>query len=149
MTPWPRFPLPSTLSMPTCPPSAQQSHSSLSPPSVLRTSSRGIELEGNGTLSYGVYPHEQSEPSPQEVAAPLKMDPSTLVNLAGWIRPFLPPSYRWLGWGDLKVVGNCPIDAGGFADVWVGELGDRRVVVKSYRCYVSATHIPPYQASHP
>jgi hypothetical protein len=48
---------------------------------------------------------------------------------------------------DVKVIGARPIDAGGFADVWAGEMGDRKVAVKSYRCYASANYMPTYKVS--
>jgi hypothetical protein len=65
-------------------------------------------------------------------------DIGTLVNMAGRLRPSLPGDCPWFGQEDLKVVGAHPIDAGGFADVWVGEMGDRKVAIKSYRCHASA-----------
>jgi hypothetical protein len=61
-----------------------------------------------------------------------------LVNMAGRLRPSLPDDCLWLNQKDLKIIGECPIDAGGFADVWVGEMGDRKVAIKSYRCNASA-----------
>ena len=36
---------------------------------------------------------------------------------------------------DLKVIGNTPIGAGGYADIWEATLGGRAVVLKSYRPY--------------
>ena len=77
------------------------------------------------------------------------IDPDTLISLADRLRPILPSNYRWLGQGDLNVVGTCPLDAGGFANVWIGELSDQKVAVKSYRCYSSADYILIYTASHP
>ena len=38
----------------------------------------------------------------------------------------------------INVVGNYPISAGGFADIWKGTLDGRRVALKSYRCYMSS-----------
>lgn len=84
-----------------------------------------------------------------EIDLSLTIDLGALVNVAGRLRSSLPPSYRWLGQENLKIVGSRPIDAGGFADVWVGEMGGRKVAVKSYRCYASMNHLPIYQASHP
>ena len=49
----------------------------------------------------------------------------------------------------MKVDGTRPIDAGGFADLWVGEMGDRKVAVKSYRCYTSADSMTAHiEVSH-
>lgn len=69
------------------------------------------------------------------------------VSLAGRLRPFLPTNYLWLGQEDLTVVGARSIGAGAFADVWLGELGDRRVAVKSYRRWASADCAPIYEVS--
>jgi hypothetical protein len=47
---------------------------------------------------------------------------------------FMLPSYCTIfGRDDLELVGSSPVEAGGFADLWQANLGDRRVVLKSYR----------------
>ena len=56
------------------------------------------------------------------------------------LRSSLPPTCPWLDPVDVNIIGSRPIDAGRFADIWVGACGDRKVVVKSYRCYVSYDH---------
>jgi len=73
----------------------------------------------------------------------------TPVNLDDRLRQSLPSSCMWFGEGDLELVGTHPIDAGGFADVWEGEMGGRRVAVKSYRCYLSGNCAPTFEVSHP
>lgn len=50
----------------------------------------------------------------------------------------LPSSCRLLGPEDFKLVGEHPIAAGRFANVWVGTYQGRKVVLKSYRCYMSS-----------
>ena len=94
--------------------------------------------------------HTQSSgPSPLEINHSLTTNLDTLINLAGRLRPFLLSSSRWFGQEDLKVVGTFPIGAGGFADVWDGKVGDRRVAVKSYRSYTSADCMLTYKVGHP
>jgi hypothetical protein len=53
------------------------------------------------------------------------------------LRSSLPFASRWLSPEDVEIVGEHPIGAGGFADVWEGTHGGRKVVLKSYRCYTS------------
>lgn len=53
------------------------------------------------------------------------------------LRPLFPPACPWLQPGDVKMVGNVPVNAEGFADIWEGTLDDRSVLQKSYRCYES------------
>jgi len=38
---------------------------------------------------------------------------------------------------DVKLTGERPIAAGGFANIWEGTHDSRKIVLKSYRCYVS------------
>jgi len=53
-----------------------------------------------------------------------------------------------MGQGDLKVTGSRPIDAGGFADIWVGERDDgTKVAIKSQRYYSSSSCLPIYSVS--
>lgn len=64
------------------------------------------------------------------------------------LKPFLPVECELLGQGDVKIVGSFPIDAGGFADVWVGERNDGTVVaIKSHRYYSSSSWLPMYFVS--
>ena len=74
--------------------------------------------------------------------------PEHLVDAVRNLRPFLPTGCELLGEGDLKVVGSSPIDAGGFADVWVGERDDgTKVAIKLYRYYSSSSCLPTYLVS--
>jgi len=74
--------------------------------------------------------------------------PEHLVDAVRNLRPFLPIGCELLGEGDLKFVGSTPIDAGGFADVWVGERGDgTKAAIKSYRYYSSSSCLPTYLVS--
>jgi hypothetical protein len=74
-------------------------------------------------LSYNIHSYGRSESSPIDYSPTVDID--TLINMAGRLRPSLPANCLWLGEGDLEVVGVPPIDAGGFADAWAGEMGDR------------------------
>jgi len=104
-----------------------------------------VQLEGDGVLSHSIHYHHQSPPQIDHSPA---TDPGTLVDLVDLLWSSLPPGYRRLEQDDLKVIGTHPIDAGGFADVWVCEMGDRTVAVKSYRRYTSADCIPTYNVSY-
>ena len=74
--------------------------------------------------------------------------PEHLVDAVRNLRPFLPIGCELLGEGDLKVVGSSPIDAGGFADVWVGERDDgTKVAIKLYRYYSSSSCLSTYLVS--
>ncbi|KAF9646932.1 kinase-like protein [Thelephora ganbajun] len=71
--------------------------------------------------------------------------PEYLVDAVWHLKPFLPVGCGLLGQRDLKIVGSCPVDAGGFSDLWVGERNDGTVVaVKSYRYYSSSSCLPIY-----
>ena len=66
--------------------------------------------------------------------------PKHLVDTVHNLSSFLPIECELLGQGDLKIVGSHPIDAGGFADVWVGERCDgTKVAIKSHRHYSSSS----------
>jgi len=74
--------------------------------------------------------------------------PEHLVDAVRNLGPFLPIGCELLGQGDLKVVGSSPVDAGGFADIWVGERDDgTKVAIKSYRYYSSSSCLPTYLVS--
>ena len=74
--------------------------------------------------------------------------PEHLVDAVRNLGPFLPAGCELLGQGDLKIIGSCPIDAGGFADIWVGERDDgTKVAIKSYRYYSSSSCLPIYLVS--
>jgi hypothetical protein len=70
-----------------------------------------------------------------------------LVDLVLHLRPLLPDSCRWMEQGALEIIGAYPFAAGGIADVWVGIMGDRKVAIKSYRCYSSSNYLPTYVVS--
>lgn len=106
-------------------------------------------MERNNVPSNNTRPSGQSTRSLPQIDHSIATDLDALVNMAGRLQQSLTQGYRWLAQEDLKIVGSYPIDAGGFADVWVGEMGDRKVAVKSYRCYASADYMPTYNVSHP
>ena len=141
--------------MPTRTPSTQQRngfHSRIGylsspPPSILYIPPRGVQLEGDDALSHNIHSYGQSESFPLNIDHSLTIDLGTLVDLAGRLRPSLPPSCRWLRQEDLEVVGTRPVSAGGLADIWIGEIGNRKVAVKSYRCYASTSCMSTYKVS--
>lgn len=95
----------------------------------------------------------QLESPPSEIHLPPTTDPGTppehLIDAVSRLKPFLPTNSELLGQGDLDVIGSRPIDAGGFADVWVGERNDGTVVaIKSPRCHSSSSCLPAYSVSH-
>ena len=139
--------------LPHSPQLCSSSHSGLRylpfQPATPHAPPRDFQLEGGDTPPGDAHPHDQAQSSPLEVNHSLTTDLRTLINLAALLRPFLPPGYRWFGQEDLEVIEPCAIDAGGFADVWISKIGDRKVALKSYRCYASADNMPTYNASRP
>ena len=116
------------------------------------SSSRGERREWCGLPSYIVDAPDQSWSLPPETDLSLVNNPNNppehLVDIVRSLRPFLPIGCELLGQGDLKVVGSCPIDAGGFADVWVGEKNNgTTVAIKSLRHYSSSSCVPIYLVS--
>ena len=53
------------------------------------------------------------------------------------LRSFMPPTCRWLEPADAKLIGGHPMAAGSFANIWEMTYDDRKVVLKSYRCYMT------------
>jgi len=62
----------------------------------------------------------------------------------------MPSPYRWLDPEDIKLVGEHPIGAGGFANIWEVTHNGRKAVLKSYRCYVSSdvTQVVAVRSNH-
>ncbi|KAF9651178.1 kinase-like protein [Thelephora ganbajun] len=46
-------------------------------------------------------------------------------------------AYRLVGPEDVKLIGGKPMTAGGSADIWEATYDGRKVVLKSYRCYIT------------
>ena len=112
-------------------------------PSALHTPPSDIQPGGGG-----VHSRDQSGSSAMGIDHSSTTDLGTLVNLDGLLRQSLPSGCMLFGEEDLEFVGPHPIDAGGFADVWMGEMGGRRVAVKSYRCYLSGNCALTNKVSH-
>ena len=71
--------------------------------------------------------------------------PEDLVDAVRNLGPSLPIGCELLGQGDLNIAGAHPIDAGGFADVWMGKRNDGTVVViKSHRYRSSSSCLPVF-----
>jgi len=97
--------------------------------------------------SYAADTPDQSQSLPPEIDLSPFTDPSTppehLVDAVRRLEPSLPIGCGLFGQGDLKIVGSRPIDAGGFADIWVGEMNDgTTVAIKSLRYYSSSSSLP-------
>ena len=59
------------------------------------------------------------------------------AHVARDLRSSLPSSCRWFEPEDIKLICGGPIAAGGFADIWEATHNGRKVILKSYRCYIS------------
>ena len=80
---------------------------------------------------------------PENRVPPLLPNPKPLASLdnlsnehlmeAG--RRLLPPNSTLFAGDELNVLGSGPIGVGGYADIWEAALGDRSVILKSYRLY--------------
>lgn len=100
--------------------------------------------------------YDRLRPSLSEIYQPPPVDPSApcehLAGLMPHLQSLLPDGCEWLERGALErgaleFVGDHPVDAGGFADVWVGAMGSRRVAIKSYRRYSSSDNLLAYAVS--
>lgn len=126
------------------PPLTQQGDGSLSPPPTLHAPPSDVRLEG----AHNVHSYDPPVSSSLEIDHSIATDLGTHVNLASQLWLSLPANCRRLRQQDLKVVGTRPIDAGSFADIWVGMMGDRKVAVKSYRYYSSTDCTTYTEVSH-
>ena len=110
-------------------------------------------LEGLDSASSATDVFDQLEPFLPEVDRSLRVGHPGVVlyehlaNLVRCLRPLLPGCCEWLERGALEVIGEHPVDAGGVADVWVGEMGNRKVAIKAYRCDSSSDFFPTYTVS--
>lgn len=59
------------------------------------------------------------------------------LQIARVLQSFMPPTCRLSSLEDVKPIGDHPIAAGGVADIWEAVYDGRKVVLKSYRCYVT------------
>ena len=111
--------------------------------------SGGAQHGWYGVPSCAIGALDQLPLHPPEIDLSPMNDPGTppehLVDVVRNLRPFLPIGCELLGQGDLKIIGLSPVDAGGFADTWVGERDDgTKVAIKSYRYYSSLGCLPIY-----
>lgn len=70
-----------------------------------------------------------------------------LSDLLLHLQGSLPAGCERLGRGAVQVVGDFPTSAGGTADVWEGRINDRRIAMKSYRCYLFSDCLLTYVVS--
>lgn len=113
--------------------------------------SRGTQIE-RGTMPYcDALTTDQSQSLPPELDLSPFNDsgapPKSLVEAVQNLKPFLPEGCEFLGQGDLKIIGLDPVDAGGFADVWMGERNGTPLAIKSYRRHSSLNCLPMYSVS--
>lgn len=84
---------------------------------------------------------DQALPTPSERCVGTDAENTSRLNQeflehAAKLRPSFPPACNWLDLKDLQDIEEPPVDGGRFANVWRGRLEDRKVAIKSYRCYV-------------
>ena len=116
------------------------------------TPSKIAQYERSGVVSchLGVADQLQSLPPGIDSSAMINIGtrPECLVENVQRFRPFLPDRCGFFGPENLKIVGSYPFDAGGFADLWMGERNDGAIVaIKSLRCYSSLSCLPAYVVS--
>ena len=81
-------------------------------------------------------------PRPEARGPPISVVDGTAVSqryaqIARELLSSFPSSYPSLNPHGLKLTGRGPVAAGGFADIWEATYESRKVVLKTYRCYVS------------
>ena len=52
------------------------------------------------------------------------------------LRSIIPPTFPRLEPADIRIVGEHPVGAGGFANIWDALHDGRKVILKSYRRYL-------------
>lgn len=119
-------------------------HSHGTPPSA--------QLNWGGVHSRFTEGAGQPEPRMLEIDVLALTDPNALpehlVDAVRRLKFFLPADCEMLGQDDLKIVESFPIDAGGFAEVWLGERNDgTAIAIKSHRCHSSSSRLPVYMVS--
>jgi len=94
-----------------------------------------------GELPAPQSPHHPPPPPQLVAGSSLALEDVSLsedyTQMAQGLSSFLPSACHWLDPRDVKLVGERPMAAGGFANIWEGTHGNRDVILKSYRCYVS------------
>ena len=113
--------------------------------------SRGARHEQRNVPFYGVPSPHQLQFVPPELDLSFMNDADfpveRLVGAVQNLEPFLSNGCGLLGQQEVKIVGSCPIDAGGSADVWAGEMNGNAVAVKSCRRNASSSCLPVYWVS--
>ena len=120
-----------------CPPQLDMSHNKISLARLFASFPPVLRPKGPLGGVDGLYQLESSE---LELPFPVDPDPQrgALSNLLLYLQESLPTGYERLERGAVEIVGQFPVSAGGTADVWEGRIGDRRVAIKAYRCYLSS-----------
>ena len=72
------------------------------------------------------------------------------AQMAQDLRPSMPSTCHWVEPEDIKLVGEHPIGAGGFANIWEVTHNGRKAVLKSYRLYISSdvTQVVAVRSTH-
>ena len=112
---------------------------------------RGTRHERRDVLSYDVLSPHQLQSVPPGLDLSFMNDtgvaPERLVDAVQNPEHFLSNGCNLLNQQEVKIVGSCPIDAGGSADVWAGEMNGSAVAIKSYRRNASSSCLPVYWVS--
>jgi len=76
--------------------------------------------------------------------------PQRYAQMAQDLRSSMSFTCRWVDPEDIKLVGEHPVGAGGFANIWEVTHNGRKAVLKSYRCYVSSdvTQVVAVRSNH-
>jgi len=104
---------------------------------------RGLRLgvRRGESSTVGEYPTPQAllhhSPPPQLVDRSSPAPDDACAQVAQGLLSSLPSTCHWVNPPAVKLVGEHPIAAGGFANIWKGTYDGRDVVLKSYRCYAS------------
>lgn len=114
--------------------------------------SGAVQDEPRGIVSHpaGVLDHSLSLPPEVDLSSITNpgTPPEHLVVAVRNLRPLLPIGCELFGQDDLSIIGSYPIDAGGFADVWMGKMNDgTTVAIKLYRHYSSSSCLSIYMVS--
>ena len=62
--------------------------------------------------------------------------PQHYARVAQVLQPFMPSTCHFFDKEAVSLIGTHPVAAGGFADIWEATYDNRKVALKSYRCYV-------------
>jgi hypothetical protein len=113
---------------------------------------RGTQRERGDTLPCAVPVPDLLQLLPPELdLSPMNnagAPPENLVRGVRNFKPFLPDGCELLGKENLEITTTGPVDAGGIADILIGEKNGTTVAIKSYRQYASSSPLTTYLVSY-